>query len=175
MCRSILTALTLLVVAGVANAGGPPPMYAVVEKVVLEPNGDAPERIQIWGSFTRTDGKEYTYSKPVEGYLYFSIAPGKAAESRAEWTKWKQAVGTGKAVAVGTCNEAGTFMTATIRKPSDRADKPDQVYSTDYLGRIGTVYATGNLEREKPVQDLLKFAKELRQASSATDADRRRR
>ena len=144
-----------------AWAGGPPPMYVVVDKVVLEPSADAPERIRIEGCFVRLeDNREYRYGKPVEGFVYLSLDKGKEKETRAEWEKWQKAAGTGKAVAVGSCGEAGSFLTAKIHKPGERADKPDAAYTTECLGRFGTgVYADGNLARETPVTDLLAFAK----------------
>ena len=169
MRRSILTAAALLAAAAAAHAGGPPPLYAVVDKVVLEPNGEAPERIQIWGSFIRTDGTSYEYGKPVAGYVYLSIAPGKEAECRAEWAKWKKAVGTGKVVAVGSCNEAGTLLKATVHKSAERPGKPDEAYAPGFLERSGNLYVQGDLEREGAVKDLLKFVKDLQQTANRSE------
>src|SRR5688500_13053339 len=99
--------------AAAARGGGPPPGYGVVDKVVLEPADGTPDRIQIRGSFVRLDDVQaYKYGKPVEGYVYLSLAAGKEAESRAEWEKWRKAAGTGKVVAVGSCGEAGALLTA---------------------------------------------------------------
>ena len=112
-------------------------MYVVVDKVTLEPSADAPERIKIEGSFVRLleDTRRYEYGKPVEGYVYLSLDAAKAKESKEEWAKWQKAAGTGKAVAVGSCREAGSFLTVKIRKPGERVDKPDATYTPEYLGR----------------------------------------
>ena len=136
-------------------------MYVVVEKVVLGPGADAPTRIQIWGSFVRLENeREYRYGKPVEGFVDLEIDPRKAAETRAEWAKWQKAAGTGKVVAVGSCHEAGSLMTVSIRKPGERPERPDATYTPDYLERFGQMYVNGHLEREAPVRDLLAFVKE---------------
>jgi hypothetical protein len=144
-----------------ALAGGPPPVYVVVDKVTLELSADAPERIKIEGCFVRLleDTRTYEYGKPVEGFVYLSLDAAKAKETREEWAKWQKAAGTGKAVAVGSCREAGSFLTVKIRKPGDRVDKPDAVYAPEYLGRFGSLYADGARVQESPVKDLLAFAK----------------
>jgi hypothetical protein len=156
--------------AATARAGGPPPVYVVVDKVVLEPSADAPERIRIEGSFVRLENdRDYKYGKPVEGYVYLSIDPRKEKECRAEWAKWQKAAGTGKVVAVGSCHEAGSLLTVKIRKPDEKADKPDAVYTPEYLGRFGGVYADGDLARESPVRDLLAFVKAREQSRKSAD------
>jgi hypothetical protein len=160
MARYLMVAVVALVFGTAARAGGPPPVYVVVDKVVLEPSADAPERIKIEGSFVRlADVKKYEYGKPVRGYVYLAIEPGKEKECRAEWAKWQKAAGTGKVVAVGACKEAGSLLTVTIHKPGEQAQRPDATYATEYLGAIGHLYAEGDWEREPPVRDLLAFVK----------------
>ena len=121
MARYLAVAVLALAFGSRAWAGGPPPVYVVVDKVVLEPNADAPERIRIEGCFVRQTEEllremkekglpwESTYSKPVEGYVYMSIEPGKEKECRAEWAKWQKAAGTGKVVSVGACVMGGSL------------------------------------------------------------------
>src|SRR5262245_33151537 len=165
MARYLMIAAAVVVFGTAANAGGPPPVYVVVDKVTLEPSADGAERIKIEGCFVRLeDAREYKYGKPVQGYVYLSIEPGKEKESRAAWEKWQKAAGTGKALGVGSCGEAGAFLTVKIHKPDERADKPDAVYTSDLLGRFGGLYADGDLARESPVKDLLAFAKAREQA-----------
>lgn len=160
MTRYLMIAAALVFFASTALAGGPPPVYVVVDKVTLEPSADAPERIKIEGCFVRQEkGERGGYSKPVEGVVTLSIEPGKEKESRAEWAKWQKAAGTGKAVAVGSCGDGGALLTAKIRKPGETADKPDAVYQTGRLERWGGMYADGDLARESPVTDLITFAK----------------
>ncbi len=160
MARYLLVAVAVVAFGATARAGGPPPMYVVVDKVVLEPSADAPERIRIEGAFVRLENlARHEYGKPVEGFVYLGLEPGKEKECRAEWATWQKAAGTGKAVSVGSCGEAGVFLTVKIRKPGERVEKPDAAYSTDRLGRFGGVYASGDLVREPPVKELLAFVK----------------
>src|SRR5688572_10102612 len=107
MTRYLMVAAALVAFGAAAWAGGPPPVYVVVDNVTLEPSG-FPERIRIEGCFVRLEkGERSSYGKPVEGYVYLSIQPGKEAECRAEWARWQKAAGTGKAVAVGSCGDGG--------------------------------------------------------------------
>jgi hypothetical protein len=177
MGRYLAVAVSALAFGSGAWAGGPPPVYVVVDKVVLEPNADAPERIRIEGCFLRqSDDRlremkekglpwENTYGKPVEGYVYLSIEPGKEKECRAEWAKWQKAAGTGKTVAVGSCVLGGSLLTVKIRKPNENTTRPDAVYTTDYLEAGGQCYVEDGGERAtfglrfKPVKDLQAFAK----------------
>lgn len=170
MKRYLLAAVALVAFGATAWAGGPPPVYVVVDKVTLEPSADAPERIKIEGCFVRLENTErYEYGKPVEGYVYLSLTPGKEKECRAEWAKWQKTAGTGKAVAVGSCRDAGAFLTVKIRKPGERAEKPDAPYITELtvLERWGRLYADGDLAQEPPVRSLLAFVKEREKAKPA--------
>src|SRR5262245_26740490 len=145
MARYLAIAVLALAFGSRAWAGGPPPVYVVVDKVVLEPNADAPERIRIEGCFVRQTEEllrelkekglpwEKTYGKPVEGYVYMSIEPGKEKECRAEWAKWRKAAGTGKVVSVGACVIGGSIREVKIRKLDEKTTKPDAVYTTGEL------------------------------------------
>ncbi|HET6572179.1 MAG TPA: hypothetical protein VFG68_01140 [Fimbriiglobus sp.] len=168
MTRYLMTLTAAAVGFGAAaQAGGPPPVYVVVDKVALEPSAGAPERIKIAGSFVRVeDVRSYKYGKPVEGSVYLSLAKGQEAETRAEWEKWKKAAGTGKVVAVGSCGEAGSLLTVTIRKPDERPTKPDAAYTPGYLERFGQLYVGRDLEREAPVRALLDFVKQRHAAKA---------
>jgi hypothetical protein len=177
MARYLAVAVSALALGSGAWAGGPPPVYVVVDKVVLEPNAAEPERIRIAGCFVRqTEDRlremrekgipwESTYGKPVEGSVYMSIEPGKEKECRAEWAKWQKAAGTGKTVAVGACVLGGSLLTVKIRKPDEKTTRPDAVYTTDYLEAGGQSYVEDDGERSTfglrfaPVRDLLAFAK----------------
>ncbi len=175
MARYLVVAVLVMAFGSTAWAGGPPPVFVVVDKVVLEPNADAPERIRIEGCFVRESEEllremhekglpwEKTYMKPVEGYVYMSIEKGHEKECRAEWAKWQKAAGTGKVVEVGACVLGGSLLTVKIRKLDEKTTQPDAVYTTDYLEAGGQRY----VEYEgktfglgfQPVKDLLAFAK----------------
>ena len=63
-------------------ASGPAGCYALLEKVVLEPNDMAPERIQVWGVFAISDGKSgLGYLELQRGYLYFVLPPAETSKS----------------------------------------------------------------------------------------------
>src|SRR5437879_11685695 len=49
--KAILVAGVLLFAAADLIASGPVGIYDIIEKVIFEPNEQAPERIQIWGGF----------------------------------------------------------------------------------------------------------------------------
>jgi hypothetical protein len=161
MTRYLMAAVAVVAFGASARAGGPPPVYVVVDQVILEPNTDAPDRIKIEGCFVRLiEGtRSYEYGQPIEGYIYLSLDKNKQKETKGEWAKWQKAARTGKVVAVGACKEAGALLTVKIHKLGERADKPDAVYTPGQLGAIGSLYAGEDSEREPPVRDLLAFVK----------------
>jgi hypothetical protein len=168
MARYFALMVLVLAFGSTAWAGGPPPVYVVVDKVVLEPNADAPERIRIEGCFVRQLHEkglpwEKTYMKPVEGYVFMSIEKGKEKECRAVWAQWQKAAGTGKVVGVGACLHAGSLLTVKIHKLDEKTTRPDAIYTTDYLEAGGQSYVDYDGEtfglRFAPVKDLLAFAK----------------
>ena len=73
-----LLAKVLLVFAGsvaLAQASDPTAVYARVDKVVLEPNANSPETIQVWGVFSLAKSNDRNaYLPPARGYLYFKLA-----------------------------------------------------------------------------------------------------
>ena len=55
--RTLLVVTLLLLAAGAAlSSGGQVQVFGIISKVVMEPNDRAPERIQIWGTFTLSEG-----------------------------------------------------------------------------------------------------------------------
>jgi len=127
-----LLALAVLAVTSisVAYASGWVAVYALIDKVVLEPNADKPQRIQIWGVF-RLAGAD----APQRGYLYFALPPGTAGQNREamatkEWNDLKSAAGKRQVVAFGEIsfgNPKGNVIDglATVRRPDQRPEKPD--------------------------------------------------
>ena len=53
----LLLALGLIAATLSAQASDPVGIYALVDKVVYEPNDKAPERVQIWGAFSLAEGR----------------------------------------------------------------------------------------------------------------------
>lgn len=119
--KQVVIALGLvLVLAPGALASDPTGVYARIDKIVLEPNDAKPERVQIWGTFALAKprpGDEY--GKPVKGYLYYSLVPGKEDTCRKEWADLKKVAGKDQCVAFGTrYAKLGTVRKAD-QKPKD--------------------------------------------------------
>jgi len=120
-------------------------VYARVDKVVLEPNDAAPERIQIWGAFaTASKDNRNDYLPPQRGYLYYSIKPDKAAECKAEWADLKKIAGTDAIVGFGSRNAAGR-----LRKSDEKPADPDV-----YGGGFGIVKMSDRGTDYPPIRDL---------------------
>ncbi len=117
----LLVVVGFLALAATARASDPVGVYALVQKVVLEPE-DKPERAQVWGVFRlakKNRGDEYL--PPVYGYLYYTVESGKEKDARIEWADLKKIAGTGQAVAFGARYQA----LGTIRKAATKPEKPD--------------------------------------------------
>jgi hypothetical protein len=123
----ISTILVFSVLVGIIGtidlrASDPAGIYAVIEKVVFEPNENAPERIQVWGAFSLTEGRPGDfYQSPQRGYLYFTVPPGKEAMARKEWADLKSAAGTGQGIAFGS----KYLYKARFRKSDEKPASPD--------------------------------------------------
>lgn len=106
-------------------------IYGIVERVVLEPNDRAPERIKVWGAFALL----YTNQEPVldfccgdvpytphRGFLYFKLPPVTAKDRTAqeaakkEWADLKAMAGTGQAITFGSWTSAFLGLPANSRK-----------------------------------------------------------
>lgn len=97
-------------------------VYAVIERVVLEPGDAAPERIQIWGAFALSDGKRGSgYGTAQRGYLYYSCPAGQQAVCRREWADLQSVAGKDTGVGFG-----GRFVeTGRIRPAEQKPASPD--------------------------------------------------
>jgi hypothetical protein len=134
MRRILLAAVVgLLAWAGAARASDPVGIYALVEKVVLEPKDDKAERAQVWGVFrfaVKNSGDEY--SAPVYGHIDYGLAPGKTDDTRREWADLKKIAGTGQAVAFASRYGAK----GTLRKASEKSDKHEAYPIADGLHKL---------------------------------------
>jgi hypothetical protein len=97
-------------------------VYAVVEKVVLEPNASAPDRVQVWGAFALSDGKRGSgYEAAQRGYLYYSCPAGQQAICQREWADLQRVAG--KDIGVGF---GGRYVAnGRIRKLDEKPASPD--------------------------------------------------
>lgn len=130
MTRSITTAcgLMFLLAWGVELiASDPVGTYAVVDRVVFEPDRAAAERVQLWGSFTQAKTPGGTYFPPERGFLYYSLPPGGEKAARAEWSDFDIHSGGDTVVAFGSRYEP----LGRIRKGCEKAEEPD-VYPINF-------------------------------------------
>src|SRR2546426_4927615 len=119
----LVTLLLALVGIGASRAlaSDPVGIYALVDKVVFEPNETNPERIQVWGAFAIAEGYGYTYKNAERGYLYYKANSEKPAACRNESTDLKTVAGTGQIVAFGSrYTEKGK-----LRKKETKPENPD--------------------------------------------------
>jgi hypothetical protein len=97
-------------------------VYAVVDKVVMEPSDAAPERAQIWGAFALADPKDGSaYGPAQKGYLYYTCPQGKTDICRKEWADLKSLAGKNVGAGFGQRWES----TGRVRKADDKPASPD--------------------------------------------------
>jgi hypothetical protein len=131
-----------------ARASDPIGAYALIDKVVLEPNTEAPLRIQVWGAFTfAREGDGDTYTAPVRGYLYYRAVEGKEDVCRNEWKDMKKIAGTGEVIGLGSRYNRAAL--GTVHRAGDKAEKADPYPLGMGLVRVrrGTDY--------RPIQNLV--------------------
>jgi len=136
LTTTLLAAVAFIFTAATLRASDPVGVYAIVQKVVFEPNDKAHERIQIWGVFALADtarGGNF-YTKPQRGYLFYSLPKGKESTALKEWADFKSVAGTGQGIAFGGRHSA----LGRVRPDSEKPASPDS-YSPDssYANGIG--------------------------------------
>jgi hypothetical protein len=114
---SFASVLLALATGAPARASHPVGVFALVDKVVLEPSAKAPERVQIWGAFSLANLKTRHYDPPVRGYLYYSAPAGEEETARTEWADLERVAGTGECVAFGARHTPFGKVRRADRKP----------------------------------------------------------
>ena len=151
LIAAIIACFTLSLLTFRTEASDWTGVYARVDKVVLEPNAGAPERIQIWGAFAlATKGNRDTYDPAQRGYLYYSLKPGSEEICKKEWADIKSVAGTGQIIAFGGRNQP-----ARLRKAADKPADPD-VYPLDH----GLSKVSSSRGDYGPVRELMSLPKE---------------
>lgn len=145
LCASALAALAIGAIG--LSASDRVAVYGRVDRVVLEPNADAPTAIQVWGVFSIAQARNPNdYQPAARGYLYYAL-PAKADLARREWADLKSVAGTGTIVAFGSRWEG----VPQLRQPSDPPAKPDP-----YSINAGLTKIQGRVEYG-PIRALLDF------------------
>ena len=151
LIAAIISCFTLSLLTHNTRASDWTGVYARVDKVVFEPNDQAPERIQIWGAFAVANKENRsTYDSAQKGYLYYALKPGREAVCKTEWADIKAVAGTGQVIAFGGRNQPGR-----LRKASDTPADPD-VYPIDH----GVSKVKAHMSDYGPVRELMSLPKE---------------
>ena len=104
-------------------------IYAIVDQVTFEPEGDAPHVIRISGVFVvPVSLSSGDYRSPRRGYLYLKSASGTEHETRRDWNELKTFAGSGKVVGFGQY---------WVPNPNDPQGNPHHSYEV-------TVHAEGD-------------------------------
>jgi hypothetical protein len=146
-----LTLSGLIVGLAVAalNASDPIAVYARVDRVVLAPNPETPQTIQVFGVFSlATPENPNDYRAPARGYLYFKIA-GEEALARREWSDLKAVAGTQQIVGFGNRRQ----LQPRLRTEGQAPDAPDA-----YTTGMGLAKVRSNTDYA-PVRALADFRK----------------
>jgi hypothetical protein len=102
--RAVLFAVFLSTAATIhLGASVPLGVYAVVDKVVMEPSDADPQRVQVWGAFavwSEHDG--LGYRAPKRGYLYYGCAKAHLRICRSEWADLRSVAGSGQMIGFGS-------------------------------------------------------------------------
>lgn len=141
---SAAAVLVITLCVGVVNASGPIAVYALVEKVVFEPNADNPQRIRVSGVFITAEDRSDAYSAPQRGYLYFALPIGATELALREWADLKSVAGTRQVVGLGS----SWHNKVRLRKPDEEAKSPE-----DYPMGNGLVKINPEQPRAKALLD----------------------
>ncbi len=114
----LLVAVVLATPAWASDMVG---VYALIDKVIVEPSESAPERIQIWGVFALAEGRGDHYQPAQRGYLYYALNREKQSVCLKEWADLRAIAGTGQALGLG-----GRYHPkARVRKGTEKPEGPD--------------------------------------------------
>jgi hypothetical protein len=175
MKRIFLAALAAVFLATAARASDPVGVYALIDKVVLEPKGEAAQRVKIWGAFCVATRRGDEYTPPQRGYLYLAAPRGQEATCRTEWVDLKRVADTGQVVAFGS--RYGSKV--AVRRPRPRVEPSAPVDEARIALLIKNLDSDRFEVREKAARELEKVkdaaAPALRRALAAGPSPEARR
>lgn len=133
---TLVTALAVLRIPATSSASEQVGIYALVERVVLEPDDKNPQRIQLWGAFATSRST----ANPKKGYMYFTLPATQQATALKEWADFKSSAGTGRVVSFGATFFSGQSQAnadayhaslGRVRPASEKPQSPD-VYTLNF-------------------------------------------
>jgi hypothetical protein len=132
----LVTAFAVLHIPATSAASEQVGIYALVERVVLEPDDKNPQRIQLWGAFATSRST----ANPKKGYMYFSLPASQQATALKEWADFKSTAGKGRVVSFGESRfgllspgdaDAYHASLGRVRNASEKPQSPD-VYKLNF-------------------------------------------
>jgi hypothetical protein len=101
--------------------------YCILEQVVVDPDDDAPEHVQMWGAFVLADSASTSgYGRATRGYMYYACPPGRSTTCTSDWADLRWIAGIGKAIGYGLRG-----------KPIGRLRREDEALASPDLYPIG--------------------------------------
>jgi hypothetical protein len=114
---------------GTARASDFVGVYALIDKVVFEPNADKPERIQVFGVFAIARADDRNLYQPAQrGYLYFTLPDTQRDLALREWSDLKAKAGSRTVISFGA---RSMTKAPTVRKTAEKPASPD-VYTLGF-------------------------------------------
>lgn len=141
--RGIVWLVLVFATLGTVRASGPIAVYALLDRVVLEPNDNAPTRVQLWGTFSVAKERySNTYRAPEKGYLYYKLELESSMEqpTRSVWADLKKVAGTGEVVGFGG-GYASREDLGRVRLASEKVKDPDVFPIGNPVTRLGNAQA----------------------------------
>lgn len=122
--KMLLVAGVMFLAASGARAGDPVGVYAIIDRVELDPSKGDADRVRVWGTFALADKTTREYSAPVRGLLLMKLPAEKAELARREWKDLQKVAGTKQCVGFGSRYKP----LPTVRKPDVDPTKEADVY-----------------------------------------------
>lgn len=145
MTRNFALAVVVLSAAAIGvSASVPVGVYGVVDKVILEPDAQHPQRAQVWGAFAVwEDTTGLAFRAPQRGYLYYSCSTAQLETCRNEWADLTSVAGTGQIIGFGSRSLLG----GRVRPSGERASAPDGYPIQFGVVRIGSAARGATFDR----------------------------
>jgi hypothetical protein len=121
-------------------------IYAIVDKVVFEPNSGPTQRVKIWGVFMRATSRS-EYTSPERGYLYLEIVPEREKWIRKEWEELRSIAGSNEAVGFASRWEPNPLdpngnprvpVFVTVYKDSEEGSPEPHPFGVGGIMKLGT-------------------------------------